>query len=115
MILWNETSNARAMLKQLSPGATVYSIGGMGVNVGSGVGVRVDVAVRVIVGVVVADGTGVGSSTRPVDWRVKKTAAAPTVTNNANNPRATGRLRVNSGILLPWTGFGAVEAEELLN
>lgn len=99
-----------AMLKQLSPPAMVYSTGGMGVNVGSGVGVKVGVGVVVIVGVVVGDGTGVGSNTRPVDWRVKKTAAAPTVMNKANKPRATGRLRVSSGIFVPCTGLGVFEA-----
>jgi hypothetical protein len=49
---------------------------------------------------------GVGTTTRPLEDRVKYTAAAPIVTNNANKPNARGRLRVNSGIRLPWTGFG---------
>ena len=101
MMLWNETSNARAMLKQLSLDAIVYSIGGIGVNVGWGVGVSVDVGVKVRVAVVVGDGMGVGSSTRPLEDNVKYTAAAPIVTNNANNPNASGRLSVNSGIRLP--------------
>lgn len=66
------------------------------------------------VGVVVGDGIGVGSTMRLDDRRVKNTAAAPIVTNNASKPRARGRLRVNSGILLPWTGAGLPPVVELL-
>jgi hypothetical protein len=32
---------------------------------------------------------------------------APTATNNANNPRAAGRLNVTSGMRVPWTDLAA--------
>lgn len=85
-------------------------MGGIGVKVGAGDGVIVMVGVCVTVGVDVAVGIAVGSTTRPEDRRVKKTAVAPMATKSANNPRAAGRVSVNSGMRLPCTVFLADEA-----
>jgi hypothetical protein len=58
-----------------------------------GVGVA-GVAVVVGVIVVVTVGVTVGSTTRPVSLRVRNTSIAPMPRNNANNPRAIGKLKV---------------------
>ena len=70
----------------------------MGVGV-DGVGVVVGVIVDVEVGV------AVGSTTRPVSLRVKKTNAAPIPKNIASNANAIGRLNVTWGMRLPWTAL----------
>ena len=70
----------------------------MGVGV-DGVGVVVGVIVDVEVGV------AVGSTTRPVSLRVKKTNAAPIPKNIASNANAIGRLKVTWGMRLPCTAL----------
>ena len=72
---------------------------GSAVSVGtgvSGVGVIVGVMVEVIVGVMV------GSTTRPVSWRAKKTRTAPIPRKRANKIKAIGKLNVIWGMRLPW-------------
>ncbi len=105
MILWTETPNVTAIPPQVSPVETVYSKGGCGVIVGMAVGTSVDVEVGVMVTVTVAVGISVGGTTRSVALKVIKTAAAPITRKRANNPKATGRLSVIFGIVLPWTAF----------
>lgn len=58
-MLCTETLKRIAILLHVSPGLTVYSVGGFGVDVGRGVLVRVDVAVGVIDAVVVDVGVAV--------------------------------------------------------
>jgi hypothetical protein len=88
-----------------SPLFTTYSIGGSGVNVGLSVGIRVSVGVGVIVTVSVGLGTAVLSGSLPVPFNVTNNDNAPTTKKTASNPRATGKLRVTSGIRAPWMDF----------
>lgn len=89
------------MPAQESPGFTVYSSGGSGVQVGACVAVNVTVGVIVIVGlgVAVPAASGVTSPgcAGVLDCKIKKTTTAPSVRNRANNPNAAGRLSVISG------------------
>ena len=83
----------------------------MRVNSIVGVGVIVAVAVMVGVIVLVADALGRRAAVSPdftatlgvLLWVRKKTRVAPIATNNANNPRAAGKLKVTSGMRVPWT------------
>jgi hypothetical protein len=54
-----------------------------------------------MVGVSVGLGTAVASTIRPVPLRVKYKTPAPIARKTTNKPIAIGRLRVNSGILVP--------------
>ena len=89
-----------------SPGLTVYSSGGRGVQVGAWVGVSVTVGVMVMVGLDVAvPDSGVISavSTGVFDWSTRNTTTAPNVINRANRPKAAGRDNVISGSRLALT------------
>ena len=97
--------NSPAMVPQLSPDLTVYSTGGSGVSVGVSVGMSVSVGVRVRVGVVLGVGLVVGDCISPPPLSEKYKAPAPITRKTANNPSATGRLRVNTGIRAPCTAF----------
>jgi hypothetical protein len=101
------------MLEQTSLGLTMYSVGGRGVQVGASVGVSVTVGVTVTVGLAVAvPASGVISPTSVglFELRIRKTATAPSVINNASNPNAAGRLKVISGSLFARTSDAFFES-----
>jgi hypothetical protein len=84
---------------------TIYSIGGSGVRVGVSVATRVSVGVGVTVTVSVGLGTAVLSGSLPVPFNVKNKASAPTTRKIASSPRATGKLKLTSGMRAPWIVF----------
>ena len=71
------------------------------------VGMSVSVGVGLAVGVEVTVGTGVGSTTRFWARRLTKTATAPMARISTNNPSASGRLSVISGMREAWMAFSA--------
>jgi hypothetical protein len=81
----------------------------MGVGLGSRVAVFVGGGcVKVVVGVTVivtVEVTVGGTTTSGVDRIAKYTKTAPITKNSPSRRIAIGRLRVTSGMRLPWTTF----------
>jgi hypothetical protein len=100
-----ETLKVAAILPQKSPFFTTYSMGGKGVRVGARVAVADGEGVMVIVAVGVIVTVAVGWTTCPVVRRTVKTTAAPMARIRTINPKATGRLKVTSGMRGPWIDF----------
>ena len=65
----------------------------------TGVGVIDGVTVKVIVGVTV------GSTTWPDRLRAKYTRPAPIARKRVKKPNTAGKVKVSSGIRLPWIGL----------
>ena len=103
-MLCMDTPYARAIVLQMSPSLTTYSIGGRGVAVGAAVGSMVGEGVIVNVGVRVTVGVMVGVVTRPVVCRMTKIKAAPSPRMTTARAIAAGRLTFNSGNLGVCTG-----------
>src|SRR5512143_234807 len=105
--LCTDTPKVTAIPPHVSPEATVYSNGASSVALGASVGSCVSVGVADGVAVSVCVGMAVGLTTRFAALRPAYTTVAPTARKSTKSPRATGRLRVTSGIRAAWTDFSA--------